>query len=327
MIKRLALLLLVLGLATSLAGCDLLKGKSPILPPLPTVAPQVVTKAVATSAPTTAPTQPLVAPTVVLSPTQALPPTLAPTKPVEAAGKNAPLLVAPPDGVTGRVLDLVWQWDKDLLPEASFEVQVWKDLPGGTPLPFGWTRDITQTVTAANLLPGPYRWRVAVVRGQGQTRAEELSDWSEERTFTMTWPSTLATAPAFPSPQPTIAVSPTATRTRTPTRVVVWPTAVVRTRTPTATRTATVVPATATATVVPPVATATSQYPLATNTPIMPVPTATSGYPVATNTPGSPAPTATSAYPAATNTPVPPAPTATSPATVAPTNTPLTKTG
>jgi len=255
---RRALTLLALScLVVGLIGCTQVaptaavaaaEAESPPLPP-PT----------ATSTPTTEPPSPTPTFTIEPSPTSTEEPQPTPTP------ERRPELLAPPDGLTAQLFDLTWAWDGELGTDEWFEVQIWPDKPGDQPVSYFWTRERRLRVTSAMLLPGKYRWQVVVVSGDGESPGEELYPESEEWTFIMIRPHTLARMSVTPPPVPSRTPSPTPS----PTRTWVWPTLTytptpMATYTPTPTATYTPTP-TATYTLTP---TATHTLtPTATETP------------------------------------------------------------
>jgi hypothetical protein len=263
MISRTVRLLVVLGLVVGIAGC-----KPPETPtPAPTPQSLVVPVAAAQSQPTSVP------------PTE-VPPTVGPTAtPVvvqvqvvvtatpEPEGPKGPELLAPPDGLAATLFDLMWEWEPGLGPDEWYELQIWPDTPDAEPSVFTWLRETTRRITAAHLLPGKYRWRVVVVEGYDETRGDETSPYSEERTFIMVRPSTLA------SLEIELPIVPTRTPTPRTYYIVVTATptgqATIPAPTPTATGQATVPAPTATATTqaTVPVATSTPTTAPATSTP------------------------------------------------------------
>jgi len=134
------------------------------------------------------------------------------------AGLPQPILLNPPDLTAGTAIDLEWAW-KDALAEGHcFEVQIWPDEPEAQPKAYGWYRDAYLRVTAANLVPGRYWWRVIVVGACKQDHGEELSSYSEEHRFIIVWPS-LRPQLVLPWPtRPTATFTPTPRPTRTPYR-------------------------------------------------------------------------------------------------------------
>ena len=268
--KRAFLLLALSCLLAGSIGCSrVVSTATPIpaetdTPPLPPMAP--------TATPTREPPSPTPPPTATEVPSSPTP-TLSPTP------EGRPELLVPPDGLTARLFDLMWRWDGRLGDDEWFEVQIWPDEPGDQPVSYFWTRERRLRVTSAMLLPGAYMWRVVVVSGDGESPGEALYPESEERTFIIRRPHTLArmsvTPPEVPSRTPSLTPSPT--RTWVP-----WPTA---TNTPEPTET---IPAEPTAT--------------ATNTPeltetIPPEPTIPTATPTATNTPEPPPTATTTVYP------------------------------
>jgi len=261
---RRALTLLALScLVVGLIGCAKLaptatpSSAGEEAPPLPPATP--------TSTPTEEPPSPTPTFTTEPSPTSTEEP-----KPT-ATPERRPQLQAPPDGLTARLFDLTWAWDAELGKDEWFEVQIWPDKPGDQPVSYFWTRERRLRVTSAMLLPGKYRWQVVVVSGDGESPGEELYPESEEWTFVMIRPHTLAMMSVTPPPVPSRTPSPTPSPTRT---WWVWPT-LTYTPTPTATYTptptATYTP-TPTATYTPtPTATYTPE-PTATHTPEPTVP-------------------------------------------------------
>jgi hypothetical protein len=230
-------------------------------------------------------------------------------------GPQGPELLEPPDEAIGSLMDLLWAWEEALGDEQWFELYIWPDDPDAEPEVYGWYKEPPVRITAANLLPGRYRWMVLVVEGQEEDRGEEVTPPSEEWRFTIVRPSVLSAmtepSPVMPTPTPTS--TPMPTNTPRPW----WPSP---TPDGSITATPTRVPAT-------PEATPTADgYPGATETPVQPEPTNTpDGYPEPTNTPEGTAPTNTPApkvtntpegtaptntpAPKVTNTPVPPEPT------------------
>ena len=253
MISRTVTLLVVLGLIVGMAGCR------PPETPTPTPTPQslVVPVAAAQSQPT--PVPPTVGPTATPVVVQVVV-----TATPEPEGPKGPELLAPPDGLEASLFDLMWEWEPGLGPNEWYELQIWPDTPDAEPSVFTWLKETTRRITAANLLPGKYRWRVVVVEGYDETRGAETSPYSEERTFIMVRPSTLSAIelPIIP--------------TRTPTPRTYY---IIVTATPTPTGQATIPAPTATATV--PAPTATSTVPATTSTPTT-VPATSTPTPVAT---------------------------------------------
>jgi len=186
----------------------------------------------------------------------------------EPEGPEGPELLAPPDGLEASLFDLMWEWEAGLGPDEWYELQIWPDTPDAEPSVFTWLKETTRRITAAHLLPGRYRWRVVVVEGYDETRGDETSPYSKERTFIMTRPSTLSTIelPIIP------------TRTPTPRTIII-----VVTATPTPTSQETVPPPTATPTGEPTVSTATPTVapPTATPTADVTVPAPTVAPPTA----------------------------------------------
>jgi len=279
----------ILALLIALVGCAQAK---PTLPPPPTKA---VATTVArpmdtlTSVPATAVPKPTDVPTQVPEATEAAAvaePTL-----VVAEGPEGPELLAPPNDLAATIIDLVWSWAEELPSGGWFEVHIWPDIPKVTPTPvdpdaprthdiFGWYKETQLRVTSASLLPGRYHWQVVVVDAKGEARSEELSPYSEERTFIINRPSVKANI-LIPSP-----TAPTATPTSTPSP----------TNTPRPYYPSPVPVSSATPTIVAPTAIETPDQPAPTNT--------TEPYAQPTNTPDQPAPTnTTEPYAGATNTP------------------------
>ena len=273
MISRTVRLLVVLGLVVGIVGCE------PPETPAPTPTAQSVVVPVAAAAAQTQPTS--------VPPTE-VPPTVGPTAtPVvvqvqvvvtatpEPEGPKGPELLAPPDELAATLFDLMWEWEPGLGTNEWYELQIWPDTPDAEPSVFTWLKETTRRITAAHLLPGRYRWRVVVVEGYDETRGDETSPYSEERTFIMVRPSTLASLeielPIVPTRTPTprtyyIVV----TATPTPTGQATIPA-------PTATPTGEVtVPApTATPTTAAPTSTPTTAPPTSTPTPVVTVPAPT----------------------------------------------------
>jgi hypothetical protein len=224
-------------------------------------------------------------------------------------GPEAPILLDPPDEFVGTVIDLVWQWMGELQEDEWFELQIWPDTPEAEPEAYKWLKMKEERVTSAHLLPGRYRWRVAVVRGQEDCCGEEMTPWSDERVFIIAWPAIKDRLNITPVP-------PTLIPTNTPRPPVIW----WPSPGPSPTPTETLIAPTATETVpgsAEPTPTETLQGPTATFTPggyPAATPTNTGVVPTATNTPGSGAPTATfTPAPKFTDTPPPPTATDTGP--------------
>ena len=185
-----------------------------------------------------------------------------------------PELVDVISGTVASLVELYWDWDKALGEDDWFELQIW---PYGQEEPsvYGWQKESTIRLTSAHLLPGRYWWRVVVVRGRGDDRAEELCEYSEAWIFTIVRPSTLAKMSITPPIVPSRTPSPTPTVRRW---WYTWPTYTPTPAqpTPTFTTAPTVVQPTATftaqPTVAPPTPTRTpEQYPvIPTNTPVVP---------------------------------------------------------
>jgi len=178
----------------------------------------------------------------------------------EPEGPQGPELLAPPDGLEAMLFDLMWEWEPGLRPDEWYELQIWPDDPDAEPSVFTWLKETTRRVTAANLLPGRYRWRVVVVEGYDETRGDETSPYSEERTFIMVRPSTLASLDIE------IPIIPTRTCTPRTQFIVVTATPTSQATIPAPTATVTSTLPTPTSTVAPPTATATSEPPTATPT-------------------------------------------------------------
>ena len=263
--RRVVTLLVLSCLVVGLIGCtQVVPTATPSsageeAPPLPPATP--------TSTPTEEPPSPT--PTFTTKPS----PTFTEESKPTPTPERRPELLAPPDGLTARLFDLTWAWDGELGKDEWFEVQIWPDKPGDQPVSYFWTREWRLRVTSAMLLPGKYRWQVVVVSGDGESPGEELYPESEEWTFVMIRPHTLARMSVTPPPVPSRTPSPTPSPTRT---WWVWPTL---TYTPTPTTTDTPTP---TATHTP--------TPTATYTPEPTVPEPTATY---TPEPTVPEPTAT----------------------------------
>jgi hypothetical protein len=284
MTKRTLILLVVLVVV--IAAAVVLYILDPFKPAA-TITPSPIASAEPTSGET--PTEALLAPSATL---EEATPTPTPAEGEQAAATNAPTLLAPPDETAGSMIQLVWNWLGELGEDQWFEVQIWPDLPDAQPGVFGWQKPGSLVVTSAHLMPGKYRWRVVVVLGSGESRGEELSDFSAEGTFIITRPSTKATMsvtpPLVPSRTPSSTVTPTPTQRRYP-----W---LSPTSKPKATYTPTYGPTVIAPTVTPSI------------TPVPTVPTAVPTMPTMVPT----VPTVT--LPTATPSPVP--------TTLAPTNTP-----
>lgn len=252
MISRTVTLLVVLGLFVGVIGCT--PPETP--PPEPTPQSLAVPVAAAQAQPT--PVPPTVGPTATPIVVEVVV-----TATPEPEGPKGPELLAPPDGLEASLFDLMWEWEAGLGPNEWYELQIWPDTPDAEPSVFTWLKETTRRITAANLLPGKYRWRVVVVEGYDQTRGDETSPYSEERTFIMVRPSTLSTIelPIIP--------------TRTPTPRTYY---IVVTATPTPT---------GEVTVPPPTATPTGEATLPTPTPTTAPPTSTPTTAPPTNTPTS----------------------------------------
>ena len=167
MTKRTVIVILMLCLLVSIAGCT--KAKPAEEPaagastPVPTLAPAEPTTAPPVVVPPTD-VPPTKAPAVVL-PTKAPVPTSAEKQEMQGAG---PVLLAPADGAKDKLFDLMWQWDAELGADEWFELQVWPAKEGAEPEVFAWTKAKSVHLTAANLLPGTYTWQVAVVQGRDE---------------------------------------------------------------------------------------------------------------------------------------------------------------
>ncbi len=160
------------------------------------------------------------APVIAAKPEPSATPTNSPT-PADAT-PEPPAPLSPPDGVSGAAHELIWAWERPLADDEWFELQIWSDLEGATPQPYGWSREQQYTVTASRLLPGEYRWRVVVVRGREPDERVELSPPGEEWTFRLVRPSTVAkigpaqpthTEPpaSIPTPEASVETTPTPT--------------------------------------------------------------------------------------------------------------------
>ena len=263
MISRTVQLLVVLGLIAGLiVGCAPPETPTPAPTPQSNVVPVAAAQTQATPVPATATPVPVAdtaTPVVVQVVVTATP---------EPEGPEGPELLAPPDGLEASLFDLMWKWEAGLGPDEWYELQIWPDTPDAEPSVFTWLKETTRRITAAHLLPGRYRWRVVVVEGYDETRGDETSPYSKERTFIMTRPSTLSTIelPIIP------------TRTPTPRTIII-----VVTATPTPTSQETVPPPTATPTGEPTVSTATPTVapPTATPTADVTVPAPTVAPPTA----------------------------------------------
>jgi len=269
MLKRVSMLLVLSCLVAGLIGCAKAASPTPVsrgaeTPPLPPMAP--------TSTPTQEPPSPTPTFTVKPSPTatEVLEPTATEEPEPTATPLGRPALLVPPDGLTAQLFDLMWAWEGKLGECQWFEVRIWPDQPGDQPVDYFWTRERCLRITSAMLLPGRYRWEVVAVSGDGESPGEELYPASENWSFIITRPHTLArmsvTPPTVPSRTPSLTPSPT--RTRIP-----W---AIATNTPTPTSTSE--PTVPQPTVPEPTATSTTEptvpEPTATNTP-EPPPTAT----------------------------------------------------
>ncbi len=184
MTRRIATVLVVLGLGMGLAGCT---SETPTVMLQSTVESAVEETQPASVSPTQVP------PTEVPSPEPS--PTAVQTAATATPEGKGPELLAPPDGLAARLFDLTWQWEPGLKENEWYELQVWPDTPNAEPSAFTWLKETTRRITAAHLLPGTYRWRVVVVEGYGDARGDETSPYSEERTFTLLRPSTVSTKP------------------------------------------------------------------------------------------------------------------------------------
>ncbi|MBC7235272.1 MAG: hypothetical protein H5T69_05480 [Chloroflexi bacterium] len=330
MIRRILplLVLVLLGalfLSSALTGCDIVLSIRVTATP-GAGAPVIVLGVGQTPSSTAVPPSPTAVPP---SPTQvppsptAVPPSPTPSSTGEPAvaasptkltagteGPAAPKLLDPPDEYVASAVDLKWEWAGELGKGDWFELYIWPDKPDAEPQVYGWYKEPPVRVTAANLLPGRYRWKVIVVKGRGEERTDELTPPSEEWRFTIVRPSVIGDI-SVPSPvMPTRMFTPVPTATRTPRPFV--PSA-----TPRNTATNTPTSPTATPSPLPPTATATSEAPYPEPTATLPPATATST-PVITNTPA----------PKITDTPVPPTavPTGTTePYPVGPTEAPTTQ--
>lgn len=253
MISRTVKLLVVLGLIVGITGCVPPETLTPTATPQSLAIPVAAAQSQPTAAPATATpiavdtATPVVVEVVV---------TATPMAEAEAESEDTggPELLAPPDGLEASLFDLMWEWEPGLGPDEWFELQIWPDTPDAEPSVFTWLKETTRRITAAHLLPGEYRWRVVVVEGYDKTRGDEVSPFSEERTFIMTRPSTLSDLelPIIPTRTPTprtIIIVVTATPTTQTTIPAPTPTSTVQPTVPTPT--ATVAPPTNTPTTVP----------------------------------------------------------------------------
>jgi hypothetical protein len=254
MISRTVQLLVVLGLIVGVIGC------APPETPMPTATPQSLAAPVAAaqSEPTEAP--PTETPIAVDTATPAVIEVVVTATP-ETADEEGPELLAPPDGLEASLFDLMWEWEPGLEDDEWYELQVWPNTPDAEPSVFTWLKETTRRITAAHLLPGEYRWRVVVVEGYDDTRGDETSPFSQERTFIMTRPSTISTVelPIIPTRTPTprtIIIVVTATPTATTEATIPTPTETVPAPTATSTvpNTPTTVATVPPATVAPPTA-------------------------------------------------------------------------
>lgn len=204
MTKRTIIIMLALCLLVSLAGCTKAKPAAQSTD-APTLAPVEPTSAPPTAVPPTAvPPTPL--PPTVAPPPAAVPPTIAPlptSTPAPVVVQEAsPVLTSPADGAEDKMFDLMWEWEAELGADEWFELQVWPAREGSEPEVYAWTKAKSVHLTAANLLPGAYNWRVAVVLGRDEARAGEKSPFSEAQTFTVVRPSVLAFLSVTPPPAP-----------------------------------------------------------------------------------------------------------------------------
>ena len=260
--KHASILLALLCLAVGLIGCA---------KPTPTAMSVSEGAEAPPMAPTSTPTEKPLSPTPTSTekapptPTEEPRPTATEEPQPSPTPTGRPELLAPPDGLTASLFDLMWAWDGKLGRGEWFEVRIRPDKPGDQPVTYFWPRERTLRVTSAMLLPGRYRWSVVVVSGDGESPGEELYPESEAWTFVMTRPRTLARMSVTPPQVPSRTPSPTPSRTRV---WYPWPTS---TSTPTLTATSTPEPTVPEPTVPEP----TVPEPTATYTP-EPPPTPTS---------------------------------------------------
>ncbi|MHB1293622.1 MAG: hypothetical protein ACYC4R_01370 [Anaerolineae bacterium] len=270
--KRIRSVALAVCIGLLAAGCNLAptSSRQTSAAGLSTIA-AVTPAAQSASSTATLPTLPEQTPPDATEPATETPtPTTAPTE----AGARAPELLTPAEGESGSLLELIWSWDRELGADEWFELQIWPDSDDAEPQVYAWLGEPRVRITGARLVPGSYRWRVAVVQGAGEDRTEQVSLTSEVWTFVITRPSSVATISITP---PTL---PTRVRTATP-----WPTVTrgwtppptptrlgLGMRTPTLVRTTAVTPsvaATATATPAPTPSATPASYPPPPPTPTM----------------------------------------------------------
>jgi len=202
-------------LALTMAGCQtLVTRRDP-----PSAFPTPITRAVerATSlarASATSPSSPMATPwpptptsmptptrTPGRTPTHTSLPTRAVTTPT-ATQPAAPLLLAPDDGATGRILELRWEWAGHLGENEWFQVSIRPDVSKADPRPLALLRETSVRITGAHLLPGRYRWRVTVVRSPAGdlATAQPIGPSSDERTFALERPRTVVIRPDGATP-------------------------------------------------------------------------------------------------------------------------------
>ncbi len=116
------------------------------------------------------------------SPTATDTPTSTPTSTPTPKLYPAPALLLPEDGaqfVAGMAAELTWSWAGELASDEYYDVRVWQE--GEPHNGVAWSKEPFLLFTGETAIP--YRWAVAIIRGQGGQMLEQLSPESDARSL------------------------------------------------------------------------------------------------------------------------------------------------
>jgi len=198
--KRAIFLLLAISLVLGPVSCTQLKpepvarptavipveqaGEEPVLDqPTATPEPQATDTPLPTGTPTATSEPPTPSPV----------PTEAPeAKSEEGAQVVAiPVLLGPPTGYTGSLVDLNWAWEPGLGDAEQYQLDIWTNEADAEPAMYGLYDEPHVRLTSANLMPGNYLWRASIVPVADGAVVATMATVNEPESFSIQRPSLL----------------------------------------------------------------------------------------------------------------------------------------